>query len=260
MVSLFAYIQIQILQLNFDLAFGETLAHTPDVTTMDGLLDIVMVGNMLELAPALSFKHFGKHVPEEVLEEQNIAMWRYRLFQSWFIRRYILVIADQSVNPCYLFNKSLIQFCAGLCSYMKRWEKQVKLGVTPKQVTAIVVDHFRNEWQDLLGSFEKILHEDPSNSGWFTWNGPHFSIFPCDESQVWTEPQDWQQDPVYNEPSDDDEEEEENDMSIDEEDLPLAGSKRSHSAAEGASAKYNYKAILFILIKDIDQSQAKRRK
>jgi len=51
------------------LAFSDTLAHIPDVTTQDGLLDIIMVGNMLEFATALGLKHSGKKSHPEVLEE-----------------------------------------------------------------------------------------------------------------------------------------------------------------------------------------------
>jgi hypothetical protein len=183
--------------LNIILVFGESIVHIPDITTQEGLLDVIMVGNMLEFASAFSFKYFGSKPPADVIEERNVAMWRYRLFQGWFNRRYILDIGGAGLNPCYLFNRSLLQFGAAICCYMRRWEKKVFLGITAKQVTGIVLDHIRNEWQDLLVAFEKTLKDDSTKSNWFTWKGPTFRIFRRDESQVWTEMLDWPEDPVY---------------------------------------------------------------
>jgi hypothetical protein len=64
-------------------------------------------------------------------------------------------------------------------------------------VKKIVLNHFRKEWQDLLGSFERLLNEDPSQCHWFTWTGPAFNVLPRPDSQVWTELEDWPEDPVY---------------------------------------------------------------
>ena len=214
------------------LAFSDTLAHIPDVTTQDGLLDIIMVGNMLEFATALGLKHSGKKSHPEVLEERNAAMWQYRIFQSWFNHRYVLEIGDQGVNPCYLFNRSLIQFGAALCFYMKRWEEKAPLTITTKQVTAAVLDHIRKEWQDLLHAFEQLLNDDPSKCHWFIWNGPKFHIFPCDESQVWTELQDLLNDPVYVQTSGEEQDEDASGAGDDESE-PDVRPKRPHSQNDG---------------------------
>ena len=213
------------------LAFGEALAHIPDVTTRHGLLDIIMVGNMLEFATALGLKSHGRKPPPEVLEEQNVAMWRYRIFQSWFIDRYILEIGGQGVNPSYLFYKLLIQFGTALCSYMKRWEKKAPLTITAQQVIAAVLDHLRKDWQDLLDAFQKLLHDDPSAGHWFSWNGPDFHVFCRDNTQVWTELEDLPDDPIYEQVSD--EEQEDSDVGDDRSELGTIRSKRPLSPHDG---------------------------
>jgi hypothetical protein len=183
--------------LNVTLAVGKTHGHIPNVMTQQGLLDLIMVGSMLEFAMVFSHKFLGPKPPPEVVEEMNVAMWRYRIFRAWFTKQYILEVGGQGLNPSYVFNKCLIQFGGALCSYMKRWEAKVALGISARQVKKIVLNHFRKEWQDLLSSFEQLLKEDPSKCHWFTWQGPPFRILPRDETQVWTEMEDWAEDPIY---------------------------------------------------------------
>ena len=85
---------------------------------------------------------------------------------------------------------------------MKRWEKKVSIGLTSKQVTAIILNHIRHERQDLLGAFERLLRVDASEAHWFSWNGPQFHILSRPQDQAWTELQDLPEDPVYEDLSD----------------------------------------------------------
>jgi hypothetical protein len=145
------------------------------------------------------FDRNGKRVSREITEERNVAIWRYKLFQSWFSRHYILQVGEYGLNPCYLFHKSLIQFGASICSYAKRWQsvRHVKIGISASEVVALVLAHIRLEWQDLLGAFEHLLKEDESKCQWFSWTGPSFKILQRDELQAWTELVDIAEDPVY---------------------------------------------------------------
>jgi hypothetical protein len=176
------------------LASAEALAHIPDITTKQGLLDLIMVGNMLEFGHAFDRNIPGKKAPPAIVEERNVAMWRYRIFQSWFNKHYILDISGQGVNPCYIFSQSLISFAAAMCAYVKRWEMKTNLGVSPMVVT-LVYSHIRSEWQDLLLPFERLCR-NKGRAHKFVW--PHdFRILRRDESQVWTELLDCLEDPIY---------------------------------------------------------------
>src|ERR1700722_9081646 len=124
-------------------------------------------------------------------------MWCYQLFRSWFNWHYILKIRGKGLNPSYIFNRSIIRFGTAICSYMKRWEKKVSIGLTLKQVMVIILDHICHKWQDLLGAFEQLLRVDASEVHWFLWNGPQFHILSQPQGQAWTELQDLPEDPVY---------------------------------------------------------------
>jgi hypothetical protein len=91
----------------------------PNISSPEGLLDVIMVGNTLEFAFALNRHYTAKQTPPDVAEEQHVAMYRYRLFQSWYNRNYILNVEGQYLSPSYVFNRSLITFGAALCSYFR---------------------------------------------------------------------------------------------------------------------------------------------
>ena len=136
-------------------------------------------------------------LPPKIVEERNVAVWRYRLFKRWFHRQYILSLQDKGLNPYYLFNKTLIDFATALCHYANRWEKNNVLDISAKNITKLILNHMRKEWQDLLGAFEKSLAQDPSTCCWFGWRGGKFYILPRDDQQVWYEALDWDANPVY---------------------------------------------------------------
>src|ERR1700738_742657 len=156
-----------------------------------------MVGNLLEFGFVFDHAQFGTRVPPNVVEEQNVAVWRYRLFKRWFNHQYILSMEDKGLNPFYVFNRSLIDFGVALCSYANRWQKSHVLSIPSKNMTKLILGHIHKDWQDLLGSFEKALNEDPSACHWFSWRGGRFYILPRDERQVWGELFDWEANPIY---------------------------------------------------------------
>jgi hypothetical protein len=153
------------------------LAHIPDITTSTGLLDIVMVGNVLEFADALSRPYYAGKVPKEVTEEENVARWRYRQFIKWFSSRFVLVFDGKFVNPWYLVRMSLAQFSATLCAYMETWEtKEANAkGCTPKRFRLAVFNHLRRQWLELVPKFDQLTKGKKSSAS-FAWGGPSFEV------------------------------------------------------------------------------------
>ena len=183
------------------------LTHIPDVTTKKGLLDVIMVGNILEFSAALDRDYIGKKAPQDITEEWFAAMAKYRSFMNWYCSKFIIDFGREATNPCYIFHKSLIDFGWGLCSYVKRWENAVKSGVTSAQLEKTVLNHFRMDWQHLLGEFEHCLEQDDAQCRFFSWTGPDFRIY-SRGNQVWEEVEDLSSAPVYRKiPVDDDDDE-----------------------------------------------------
>jgi hypothetical protein len=170
-----------VLSSNCTIVPDDFLAHIPDITTSTGLLDIVMVGNVLEFSDALSRPYYAGKVSKEVVEEENVARWRYRQLIKWFSSRYVLVFDGKFVNPWYLVHMSLAQFSATLIAYMETWEMKAAeaKGCTPKRFRLAVFNHLRRQWLELVPKFDQLSKGKASQS--LAWDGPKFEVLHREE-------------------------------------------------------------------------------
>jgi hypothetical protein len=152
------------------------LAHVPDVSTPNGLLDVILVGNIIEFADALSRPYYAGKVPKDVLEEENVARWRYRQLIRWIANNFVLVFENSYVNPWYLVHMSIAQFAATLCAYMETWKMKGNeaKGCTPKKFRLAVFNHLRRQWLGLIPKFDELSNDQASPT--FAWNGPEFQV------------------------------------------------------------------------------------
>ena len=145
-------------------------AHIPDISTQDGLLDIIMLGNMLEFSKVFA----GKSRAASEAEEQDVARFRYRRFMAWFADHHLVVLESQMVNPWYLFYRSLIEFGSSLCEYKSVWPESNPGGLSASLLERYVTEHISDQWPSLLPRFQQ-LRESPTRL--FAWSGPAFTIY-----------------------------------------------------------------------------------
>jgi hypothetical protein len=151
--------------------------HVIDVTVIDGLLDIIALGNIIEFAAALdwrSYEHIILHDDEKL--EIEIAITRYRTFIRWFGKKFGLLIDGNWITPSYLFKHRLISFAATVCVYFAKeapnTQRQSELqGMSPSLVKRHFRHHIQICWPDLLAAFEHLLDVDGS-SIYLYYTGP----------------------------------------------------------------------------------------
>jgi hypothetical protein len=148
------------------------LAHIPDVATVEGLFDIVMVGNILEFSKVFSPAALLDRESPEALEERNVACWRYRQFMGWFASNHTISIDGSFVNPWYIAHRCLIEFGTSLCAY-KEVRSDETATLTASKLRKIVTQHIKSDWPTLLPRFLQLL-ESPTR--FFRWTGPKFVI------------------------------------------------------------------------------------
>lgn len=154
--------------------------HVINVTEIEGLQDIIALGNLIEFASALDLRTYENIILDE--EEQleiEIAMTRYRTFGRWFSRNFGLLIEGTWVAASYLFKRRLISFAATTCVYFAKehstTQRQSELkGITPSLVKSHFRRHIRLCWPDLLPLFEHLL-DNPSSFLYHT--GPSIRVF-----------------------------------------------------------------------------------
>lgn len=92
--------------------------HIMNVTEVEGVLAIMTVGNVIELASALDHRVYENlKLEDQDILEHEAAMTRYRLFTRWFSDRFCLWIGDNWINPLYLFQKRLVDFATTIFHY-----------------------------------------------------------------------------------------------------------------------------------------------
>jgi hypothetical protein len=152
-------------------------AHTPDITTQEGFCDVLMLGNIIELAEAFALNSVT-HVSKDnltIVEEEQIARWRYRRFIGWIARTHVAVVNNTIVDIWYLFHRSLIEFASSLCAYKQACpDKTTEFPFTLEMLRKTISDHLKSDWPLLLPRFTQLLE---SPTGLFTWTGPAFKIW-----------------------------------------------------------------------------------
>jgi hypothetical protein len=151
--------------------------HQLDLRTPQGLLDLVALGNSLELAHLLDRRHWEKAVPPEDVAERAHTRSTYAAFQEAFSRRHLLKIGNELHNPIKaLFKPSLRQFAVTLVQYktkMHNFDDAFTAGAFKKAIVGYFAAHRVDELPDLSQALKQI-HLDYCDS--FEWTGPEFSI------------------------------------------------------------------------------------
>lgn len=142
--------------------------HVIDVTSTEGLLDIIALGNIIEFALALDLRSYDNTVidPDEELEIEA-TMARYRSFIRWFSQTFGLLMDGHWINPTYLFKRRLVSFAASVCVYFamehSTTQRQSHLaGINPARVKKMFRQHLQKCWPDLIPTFN-ILLDSPSS-------------------------------------------------------------------------------------------------
>jgi hypothetical protein len=154
--------------------------HVINITQVDGLLDVIALGNIIEFAVVLDFRTYEElELDDNEYLEREAAMTHYRTLITWFSNRYGLRIGDNWVNPSYLFKRELISFGATLGAYFARSHPTVQrhdklIGISPLKVQKTIQHHIQTSWAHLVPAFEKLAANPPSL---LSYSGPAFRIF-----------------------------------------------------------------------------------
>ena len=130
--------------------------HIVDISTVDGLLDLISMGNMIELSRPLDYGNYtGDPVSAEEDDEIDATITRYRLFIRWYARRFSVVIGKEWVNATYVFKKRLVDFAASVLLYVTE-QQPFSLRIfpdhklTPGAMRKLLTKHFSTHWREML--------------------------------------------------------------------------------------------------------------
>jgi hypothetical protein len=141
----------------------------------------MMLGNIIELVEAFALSSSVRYEDErpDIVEEEDVARWRYRQFFAWVAANHVAVMKGSIVSPWYLFQRSILEFASSLCAYKTACpKKQHEYPYTPEMLREKTTDYFKSQWPMLVPRFRQLLQ---SPTGLFTWTGPRFKIWRRDK-------------------------------------------------------------------------------
>lgn len=152
--------------------------HVPDISTSNGLCDVIAVGMILEFSAILDRRRYetqGHKQSEDQTEFlRAITARRYfRLVMKTLYSQFATRIGDEWVHPMYIFKISLVKFAVALIAYRKNADGH-NTPCTKKSLLAAIERHFNEDHKDLVPALKH--YKDKNSDGWLTWSGPPIHI------------------------------------------------------------------------------------
>jgi hypothetical protein len=150
--------------------------HIPDISTVEGLTDLMALGNVLELAQVLDRRTYQKGIINwQEQEEMAMARWRYRLLQNFFAKFFVVFANELPIHTMSVFRRSLVEFAASIIHYKRETALTAPktTGCTPATVEAKVFAYFESNFPELLPVLRKLLARTVYS---FAWSGPNLRV------------------------------------------------------------------------------------
>jgi len=146
---------------------------------MEGLLDFISVGCLIELSPALDQRQNLGIVSTEELDEIEAVSTRFRLFVRWFADKYCLLAGSEWINANYLFRRRLVDFAATISLYLQEHLEATRVAelpfntINPVIFVKLVISHFSESWPELVLPFQQAMQ---NASRRLYYDGPEFTL------------------------------------------------------------------------------------
>jgi hypothetical protein len=187
--------------------------HLPDLSTLNGLMDFISIGNILECTVVLEPRSYLRRdiSPLEREEMASARRW-YRTIQMNFAAKYVISVDGKSILPFMVFQRSLVEFAAAIQVYKEDRENDPKFatvksfeGCTAASVGTKLVMMFQTNYPELLPRFQQLVRERFS---FLYWTGPSLTIRPRTADDGEPTLLDFEDCPLYSWPNSDEDDDE----------------------------------------------------
>lgn len=148
--------------------------HLVDMSKPEDLKKILALGMIAEFSGVLyrpryeSKEKFVEKIPQERM--------CFRILMKAFSARYATRIGNEWVHPSYIYKVSVVMFAIALIRYRSKIG-EVQDGVTARQLTKAIQEHFAKDHSDLVPALNLALNnEEEEETGWLVWSGPSINI------------------------------------------------------------------------------------
>jgi len=159
-------------------------AHRIDPTTTEGLLNLVALGNLLEICwiydPRTYVpKNSEQTVPAVEIAQRSTIRRAYHDFQQSFAQRQHLKMDGKLVDPMTMFFQvSILHLTVSICKY-KEIEPEANQVFSPEQLRSSAISHFYMYHPSLVKLLKQELAKPVKLLPYcktFNWSGPNFEV------------------------------------------------------------------------------------
>jgi hypothetical protein len=153
--------------------------------SLSGFLDVVALGNLLELGEILDRRLYSGHIPPLEAQEYNVARWTYRRFQKWIASNLVVTVQGHTYSPFAIFRQSFAEFAAALITYKRKVEEKVNdiPRCTSLSIKIRIAELIKEDHPEILHLFLPLLAAKHHS---LCWDGPDFQVrqrVPADDEQ-----------------------------------------------------------------------------
>lgn len=137
----------------------------PDLSTRNGLLDVIALGCIVEFTTALTRSRYDDAYDSSTDDEcalrmeENRSRTYFRVLMKVFATKYHVFAGDTLVHASYIWQTILVRFASALVKHCQAKEKSVDLapGMTPAAVEQAVRLHLQEDHPHLIAPFDTAL-------------------------------------------------------------------------------------------------------
>lgn len=164
-------------------------AHVPDMSTRDGLLDVIAMGCVLKFTTALSHERYHRAYDASTddacadRQQENLGRTYFRVLMKVFATKYHLFVGNVLLHGSYIWHSVMVRFAASLVAHMKSKKKAVTFapGMSITAVEDALRLHLSEDHPHLVEPFNLALTKKDLTS--LTWGSDiKFEIVPKSKS------------------------------------------------------------------------------
>jgi hypothetical protein len=92
--------------------------HVPDIASFAGLMDLIALGNLVELNPVLDRRAYTRHAMGwSESHEMAVARLKYRQLQVYCMKSFIMRVGGKRISLISIFRRSFVEFAAAVLVY-----------------------------------------------------------------------------------------------------------------------------------------------
>jgi hypothetical protein len=132
--------------------------HVPDISTPEGLHDLMALGNLMELGRVVDRRTYtSKGIDRKEGAEIIAARRWYRIIQIIVARKFQFYVGGKLMNVASVFKRSLLEFAAGIITYKRQLDATQDGFFSLPAVMKEMKNFVRHNYPELMACYDQLV-------------------------------------------------------------------------------------------------------